>query len=151
MKFNWGTGIAVVYGLFAFTMVAFVLRSRAYDPGLVSKDYYKLDLNYQAHLDKKHNSAALEVGLKTQYDQTKQVIRLQFPPAAGTPSGKVKCFRSSTVRDDLFLDIKTNAEGIMEIPAEHLARGLWNIEVDWQGNNVPFYHEAKLTVLSVEF
>jgi len=151
MKFNWGTGIALVYGLFAVTMVAFVLRSRAHDPGLVSKDYYNLDLNYQAHLDKRHNAAALEVGLKTQYDADKQVIRLQFPSKAGVPAGKIKCFRSSTVRDDMFLDIKTDPTGIMEIPAERLATGLWNIEVDWQGNNVPYFHETVVTVLSFEF
>lgn len=137
----------MVYGLFAVTMVAFVLRSRTYDPGLVSKDYYDLDLNYQAHLDKKHNAAALEVDMKTQYDKAKQVIRLQFPLAAGAPTGKVKCFRSSTVRDDMFLDIKTDAAGIMEIPAERLATGLWNIEVDWQGNNVLYFHETVVTVI----
>ena len=147
MKLNWGTGIALVYGLFALTMIAVVIRSRSHDPGLVSKDYYNLDLNYQAHLDKKHNAAALEVGLQAQFDLAKQVIRLQFPAAAGQPSGKIKCFRSSTVRDDMFLDIKTDANGVMEIPAARLATGLWNIEADWQGNSVPFFHEAMVTVI----
>jgi len=148
MKFNWGTGIALVYSLFALTMIAMVIRSRSYDPGLVSKDYYNLDLNYQAHLDKKHNSAALELGLQARFDQQKQVIRLQFPSVAGTPSGKIKCFRSSTVRDDLFLEIKTDANGIMEIPTGHLATGLWNLEVDWQGGNkVPYFNEAMITVI----
>lgn len=147
MKFNWGTGIALVYGLFALTMIAVVIRSRSHDPGLVSKDYYNLDLNYQAHLDKKHNAAALEAGLLANFDRTKQVIRLQFPAVAGIPSGKIKCFRSSTVRDDLFLDIKTDPNGIMEIPTERLAAGLWNIEVDWKGNNVPYFHATVVTVI----
>ena len=83
MKFNWGTGIILVYAIFATVMVSAVIRSRKYDPGLMQKDYYNLDLNYQAHLDKKHNAAALEVGLQAQFDLAKQVIRLQFPAAAG--------------------------------------------------------------------
>ena len=147
MKFNWGTGIALVYGLFAVTMVAFVLRSRSHDPGLVSKDYYSLDLNYQDHIDKKHNTARLEVGVTTEYDAVRQVIRLRFPKAAGTPTGKVKCYRSSTVHDDMFLDIKTGAEGFMEIPAGQLVPGRWHLEVDWQAQNTPYYSEAVVTVI----
>jgi len=145
MKFNWGTGIALVYGLFALTMIAFVIRSRSHDPGLVSKNYYDLDLNYQAHLDKKHNAAGLEIGLKAQYDRDRQVFRLQFPAEAGKPTGKIKCYRSATVHDDMLLDIQTNAEGIMEIPANRMATGLWRLEVDWQGNGTPYFHEAIVT------
>ena len=65
MKFNWGTGIALVYGAFALIMVGVVIRSRQYDPGLVSKDYYNLDLNYQEHFDKKQNAANLAQALGT--------------------------------------------------------------------------------------
>ncbi|MFN0013974.1 MAG: FixH family protein [Saprospiraceae bacterium] len=146
MKINWGTGIALVYGLFALTMVAVVIRSRSHDPGLVSQDYYNLDLNYQAHIDKKHNAAALKTGLTTEFDRIRQVVRLRFPAEAGMPSGKIKCFRSSTTRDDMFLDIKTDATGIMEIPTESLATGLWNIEVDWQAHNKSYFHEALITI-----
>jgi nitrogen fixation protein FixH len=147
MKFNWGTGIALVYGLFAVTMIAVVLRSRSHDPGLVSKDYYNLDLNYQDHMDKKHNTARLDVGVQAEYDAVKQVIRLRFPEVAGAPTGKVKCFRSSTVRDDLFLDIKTGAEGFMEIPADRLVPGRWHIEVDWQAQSTPYFNEAVVMVI----
>ena len=59
MKFNFGTGIALVYGIFAVGMVTMVIISRGEDPGLVQKDYYNLDLNYQAHLTGKQNTAAL--------------------------------------------------------------------------------------------
>ena len=52
MKFNWGTGIALAYGLFALGMVGAVFASRKHDPGLMQKNYYELDLNYQARMDK---------------------------------------------------------------------------------------------------
>ena len=59
MKLNWGTGIAMVYITFAVSMVGVVFASRKHDPGLVQKDYYELDLNYQDRLERKQHAAAL--------------------------------------------------------------------------------------------
>ena len=147
MKLNWGTGIALVYGLFALTMVAAVLKSRTYNPGLVDKDYYKLDLNYQQHLEKKQNAARLSQGLQVRFDAAKQVIRLEFPANLGTPVGSVKCFRSSTVNDDRLLKIEANPEGFMDIPTSELATGLWNLEVDWQAKGTAYFNSALVTII----
>ncbi|MBK6930327.1 MAG: FixH family protein [Saprospirales bacterium] len=146
MKFNWGTGIALVYGLFALTMIAVVIRSRSYDPGLVQKDYYNLDLNYQDHLEKKQNAALLKSGLKIGYDAVKQVIRVQFPTETGQPDGFIKCYRPSTVKDDMRLKIQTGPEGQMEIPAAQLPAGLWRLEVDWRASGIQYFNEAIVTV-----
>lgn len=146
MKFNWGTGIAFVYGAFALIMVGVVIRSRQYDPGLVSKDYYNLDLNYQEHFDKKQNAANLPQALEVRYDAVNNVIRLQFPANTGTPGGGIKCYRSATVNDDFNVVIQTNPDGSMEIPATHLTNGLWHLEIDWQANGTKYFNEAIVTV-----
>lgn len=147
MKLNWGTGIALVYGLFALTMVSVVVLSRSHDPGLVDKNYYDLDLNYQQHFEKKQNAAKLAEPLKVQFDAASQVIRIEFPKGIGTPLGSVKCFRSSTVKDDMLLEIRTNPDGNMEIPAEKLPTGLWNLEVDWQADGTTYFNSALITVI----
>ena len=147
MKFNWGTGIALVYGLFALTMIAFVIRSRSYDPGLVANDYYQLDLNYQEHYDKKQNAAHLKTPVNVRFDAAKQVIRLQFPENLGTPAGSIKCFRPSTVKDDLLLKINAASGNQMEIPAGEMAPGIWNLEVDWQAGGAKYFNTAVVTVI----
>ena len=147
MKLNWGTGIALVYGLFALTMIGVVIRSQSYDPGLVSKDYYNLDMNYQEHLDKKQNAANLKESVTVRFDAVKQVIRVQFPASLGTPAGSVKYFRMDTVKDDQNLKIRTDQAGIMEIPASQLTAGLWSLEIDWQANGTKFFNEAMVTVI----
>jgi len=146
MKLNWGTSIALVYGLFALIMITMVLLSKQYDPGLVSKDYYNLDLNYQEHFTKKQNSANLNKGLQVQFDAVNQVIRLQFPANIGAPAGFIKCFRSATVKDDLNLKINTNSEGQMEIPAQQLVNGVWHVEVDWQAAGTKYFNDATITI-----
>lgn len=147
MKFNWGTGIALVYGTFALIMVGVVFLSRQHDPGLVSKDYYNLDLNYQEHMDKKQNTANLSEALEIRYDAIRKVIRLKFPTNAGTPAGAIKAYRSASVQDDFNLDVKTGPEGVMEIPAGQLTKGLWHLEVDWQANGTKYFNEAIVTVI----
>ncbi|MCC6460501.1 MAG: FixH family protein [Saprospiraceae bacterium] len=146
MKFNWGTGIALVYGLFALSMIAMVVRSRQHDPGLVSKDYYNLDLNYQAHLEKKQNAARLSAGPQVQYNAAEQVIYLSFPADLGPAAGTVKCFRAAVVKDDFVVDIQTGPDGQMRIPAAALNKGLWHFEMDWQAQGVPYFNEAVVSI-----
>ncbi len=142
MKLHWGTAIALFYSAFVLTMLLFVFRSCAHDPGLVSKNYYELDLNYQAHLEKKQNAAALRTPVVGRYDAPKAAFVLLFPAQAGKPTGKVKCFRAATTRDDRWLEIQTNEDGVMEIPAADFAPGRWHIEADWRGNDgKPYFHE----------
>lgn len=148
MKFNWGTGIALVYGAFAVIMVTVVIVSKQHDPGLVSKDYYTLDLNYQERMDKKQNAVNLTNALQVHFDAKRKVIRLQFPAEIGTPAGSVKCSRPASTLDDFSLDVKTGPDGLMEIPADKLTNGLWHIEVDWQANGVKYFNESKITVIN---
>ncbi len=146
MKLNWGTGITIVYSLFALSMVAAVVQSRKHDPGLVQKDYYNLDLNYQDHLEKKQNTARLPEAVKVQYQATEQSIYVQFPANAGVPSGSVKCYRAATVKDDVTRPINVRADGQMVIPAAGMTKGLWHLDIDWQANGVKYFQELTLTV-----
>lgn len=146
MKFNWGNGIALVYGLFALTMIFTVIRTRSYDPGLVQNDYYNLDLNYQERLEKKQNTARLPEGIQVRFDAVAQVVRVQFPVAAGAPIGSVKCYRSMTVKDDMLLEVNANSDGQMVIPADRMASGLWHLEVDWQAGGTKYFQEATVTI-----
>jgi len=147
MRLNWGTGIALVYGIFALTMVAVVIQSRSHNPVLVDENYYSLDLNYQQHLEKKQNAAKLSEKLQVRFDAAQQLIRLQFPAALGRPAGSVKCFRSSTVKDDMLLEIQVNPDGLMEIPTGRLATGLWYLEIDWQAQGTGYFNSTRITII----
>ncbi len=137
----------MVYGLFALTMIAVVIRSRSHDPGLVEKNYYQLDLNYQEHFEKKQNAARLQHPLTVRFEAATQLIRLQFPAELGAPSGSIKCYRASTTRDDQRLDIRADQSGQMSIPAEKMTPGIWQLEVDWQANGAKYFNATTVTVI----
>ncbi|MGI9160198.1 MAG: FixH family protein [Saprospiraceae bacterium] len=146
MKFNWGTGIAIVYSLFVFGMLGAVFASRSHDPGLVQKDYYSLDINYQDRLDRKQNAALLGDRLRIGYEAAQGVIAIQFSPELGAPTGQVKLFRSATLTDDRTLKLAPDARGRMEIPASSLQQGVWNLEMEWEAGGKKYFNDVQLTV-----
>jgi nitrogen fixation protein FixH len=131
MKFNWGTGIVIFYIFFAASMIAAVVATTRHPPQLVQKDYYALDLNYQAHLEKKQNAAALPAPPQVHFSDDQQVLRVKFPEGMTVAQGTAKCYRSATTRDDVVLKME-NCSAV-EIPAAKLAAGRWHIELDWEG------------------
>lgn len=146
MKFNWGTGIALAYGAFALTMVGLVIASRQYDPNLVANDYYNLDLNYQARLVQKQNTASLKELPAARFEAAQKTIVLQFPSGMVVTGGKAKFFRSSTLGDDFTQKIETTPDGVQEIPAAKLPSGRWHVELDWEAGGKPFFYETTLVV-----
>ena len=139
MKLNWGTSIAIVYGLFAITMVGFVIKSKSMDHSLVVDDYYAKDLAYQQQYDKLTNSQALANDLKI--NKIADGVQLLFPAETQQPSGEILFYRADDKSKDFSLKIATDAQGQQLVPTEKLTPGRWTVKVDWQAGGKPFYKE----------
>jgi FixH len=143
MKWNFGTGIAVVYSIFALSMLTAAIRSTYYNVGLVKKDYYADDLNYQQHFNKMQNEKGSAERLKMGLD-TEGSLVLQFPKTQTPPNGIITFFRASKVGIDQTFDLKTNADNTMVIPTKTMLRGAWKIQIDWRANGTAFYREENI-------
>jgi nitrogen fixation protein FixH len=143
MKWNFGTGIAVVYSIFALSMLTAAIRSTHYDVGLVKKDYYADDLAYQQHFDKVQSEKTSGERLKTSWDTEGSLI-LQFPKTQTPPKGTITFFRPSKMGIDQTFDLKTNADNSMIIPTKAMLRGAWKIQIDWTANGTAFYREENI-------
>ena len=144
MKFNWGTGIALFYGIFALSMVGVVFASRRHDPGLMQKNYYDLDLNYQARLDKKQNAANLAELPTVRFDASVKIVGVNFPTGMNASSGSAKLYRSATTRDDF--SVKIENANPLEIPAANMASGRWHVELDWEADGKAYFYESVVVV-----
>lgn len=145
MKLNWGTGIALVYGTFVLAMTGLVFASRKHDPGLVQKDYYNLDLHYQAHIEKKQNAAALPLLPAVQFREANKTVAIQFPSGMNVTDGTARFYRPATTGDDFTVDIK-NAD-LLEVPAGNLAAGRWYVEFDWEAGGKKYFWETTVNVI----
>lgn len=145
MKWNFGTGIAAVYSIFALSMLTAVIRSTHYDVGLVKKDYYADDLNYQQQFNKiqneKRSVERLNIGQNTEGS-----VVLTFPKTQTPPNGTITFFRPSKVGIDQTLALKTNADNTMIVPTKAMMRGVWKIQIDWTANGTAFYREENITL-----
>ena len=139
MKFNWGTGIALFYTIFAAVLIFAVIKSTSYDNSLVSDQYYADDLKYQEHYVKLVNSKALTEDLKIVRGKTD--VTLTFPAEVGVVQGEIVFFCPSDSKQDFTLPVRPDAERRQNVPIEGLKPGLWKVKVDWQANGKTHYKE----------
>ena len=67
MKFNWGTGIVLSFVAFIIFILYFVYLASTdnkADHDLVTKEYYKEELNYQKEIDAGNNAQPYAASIK---------------------------------------------------------------------------------------
>lgn len=144
MKWNWGTGIALVYTLFVVTMVGMVVYSKTLDNSLVVDNYYEEDIAYQQHIDKLQNAASLPADLRIEL--VDQSVDLVFPPDMKDITGKVSFYRADDKSLDFAVDVQVGKDNTMRISTANILPGKWEIKVDWFGDGRPFYKEQAVYV-----
>ncbi|MFZ4634284.1 MAG: FixH family protein [Saprospiraceae bacterium] len=144
---NWGYGIAIVYGIFVAGMLGAVIASTQHDPGLISKNYYDLDLHYQAHFDKKQHTADLATALTAAFDAGQRELVLVFPDSMPVQRGSIQFRRTSTTKDDFLFPIPAVAGGgELRIPAAHMAPGRWLMDIEWESEGKGYFYATSIAV-----
>ncbi|MEL6721330.1 MAG: FixH family protein [Bacteroidota bacterium] len=146
MKFNFGTGIAIFYTIFAATMVYFVFKSTQYDHSLVREDYYKGDLEYQQHYNKLYNTKMLDGEIVVQHQSDKKRLLLSFPEELEKINGNATFFRPSNSGQDIQVALATDENLRQSISTASLQSGRWKIKLDWTSNGKPYYKEIDLVL-----
>ena len=146
MKFNWGTGIFLFYTFFVGSLIFQVYKSTQYNNHLVVENYYEEDLAYQKKYEKQANSLNLKQSLSIRYDQSNGVVVFQFPEEFQQVKGNILFYRASDKDKDLKLPIQLNEVGQMSINAHKFQAGNWSIQVDWVGDNKPFFDEKTIFI-----
>jgi nitrogen fixation protein FixH len=146
MKFNWGTGIALFYTVFALSMIVMAVKSFGYDHSLVQENYYQADLDYQQQYDKisnanqsnllriKHRAGASEVTLEA------------LPHLKEAVSGTILFFRPSNKYLDFKIPIQLDTVGQQFVPVDELTPGRWRVKVDYQVGEKAYYTEIDLVL-----
>ena len=143
MKLNWGTGIAIFYGLFMIVMITFVVKARNVDHSLVVDNYYEEDIAYQQHLDKVANSKSLDVDL-TIAKGDDESVDFTFPDLGHSISGEAWFYRPNDNSKDFTIEVRPDNNGHFGVNTGHLVSGLWRVKVEWEAGGVKYYKEQEL-------
>lgn len=146
MKMNWGTGLAIVLGLFIVFILYFVIRISTedkYDYDLVTEEYYKKELVFQKEMDDETNSNSLENNITGK--KIAQGWLLTFPKNIDYSkiTGTVTLYRPSNKKLDFQIPlILSNSE--MIIPDERLVPGRWNTIVQWNYDGEDYLYKNEI-------
>lgn len=148
MKFNWGTGIVIAFGLFMIFILSFVYKvqsNQKYDNELVTKDYYKKEATVQGDIEKQENANALTN--KVTIENTAEGVKIQFPADFDYSkiNGKVSLYRPSSQKLDFEIPISLSSPHLL-IPKSNLAGGLWDISIDWEYDGVKYLNKDSFRI-----
>jgi len=146
IKFNWGTGIALVYIAFAIGMGTLVYICVKQNIELVRDDYYTQEIHYQQRIQQKANTASLIQRLEISYDRANALVDVRFPEALrNTSSVMLHMYRP----DDGTLDkttTQTLSNNAVQVNTKGMKQGLWRLEMTWSCNGKEYYQETVLNL-----
>lgn len=147
MKLNWGNGIVLAFVLFIGFILYFVVRMSLQDRArhdLVTEDYYKKELGYQADLDAVNLARELKAVLRV--ERTAQGLWVHFPEGYEPRAigGSVSLYRPSNRLLDRDFPLVLEAPALL-IPDGELVAGRWDLTVRWQYGDRKFMHKQQLT------
>lgn len=142
---NFGHKIGIFYGLFVIFMITLVvLCVKQKDISLVSNDYYKKEIAYQAEIEKHRNTEQLVQPVQITYAGDKQQVSVVFPEDQKGAMGKIQFYRPSDAKKDFSLDLALQEDMAQTIPVNHLTKGLWVVKIEWEKAGKAYLKEEKI-------
>jgi hypothetical protein len=143
---SWSIRITILYLGFVGLILTLVMMSMNQKVDLVSKDYYKQELNYQSRINAIQNADG--AGGNLVLTQEKSKITIEFPPslAGKITGGEITFFRPSDSSQDKKFNLQVTADGKEEIKTSQLQKGFYKIMISAFADGKEFYFEESITV-----
>jgi hypothetical protein len=146
MKFNWGTGIVLAFVLFISFIGFLVIKmntNQIYQHDLVTEDYYKKELEFQQKIDNAAAAVAMDYSIVVK--QQAEGLLISFPESLkdNQVKGSVYLYNPANKKLDFTTPIRLK-QSQMLIPSKFLVQGRWDVEINWNSKNLPYYYKTKL-------
>lgn len=127
---NWGKGIIVALSLFVGFILFLVITLMRQDVDLVSEDYYKQEIDYEARIQKEQNG--LNNAAKIKIVNQKSFIIIQLPDSIDLTNVLVNLKRPN----DEKLDKSFKIEGTKTfmLPKASLEKGKYDLTIEYTIN-----------------
>ncbi|MBP6090235.1 MAG: FixH family protein [Crocinitomicaceae bacterium] len=124
---NWGKGIIVALALFVGFILFLVITLMRQDVDLVSEDYYKQEIDYEARIQKEQNG--LNSAAKIKIVDQKSFVIIQLPDSIALTNVLVNLKRPN----DEKLDKSFKIEGTKTfmLPKASLEKGKYDLTIEY--------------------
>ena len=122
ITFNWGTGIAAVYTVFALATTGFVTFAMSQRVDLVSSDYYAQSLRQDQRIAAERNAGLLEPAPSVVLTGSGQAM-LSLPSDQAGAAGAITWYRPSDPKADRTTTLALDRDGRQQLPLSGLMAG----------------------------
>lgn len=150
MTINFGHKVMLGFCAFAGMMIYLVFQCMNTKFDLVSKEYYKDELQYQQVID--GITRANHLSRKATVAQVNNNIVIQLPAEmkqAGV-TGTVWFYCANNAQKDQQLPLQVNSNATQTISSSQFIPGNYTVKFSWKQNDQLYYSEAPLTISSVQ-
>jgi len=146
IRFTFFHGILVAIIAPIILLTIFIIFSKYNTFGLVEKDYYQKELNYQSQIDREARTNQLSQNVKI-FTVDLGVV-LQFPSIFSPEdiSGNIFFFRPSDLNMDINFQINLSNDGSQIIHKTLLQTGAWIVKIYWKNNQIEYYTEKRIFI-----
>ena len=144
LRWNWGTGVGVVYAVFAMATGAVVAFSMREHVDLVSNDYYDQSIRLDERRQAEARATLLGSAFTIAVEPDRREVIVQWPRGMQIESGTLTFYRPSDASADRHLSIGPGADGRQMVSIADLVPGKWMIQVEWRAGGLGYYAEREI-------
>jgi len=141
---SWGKWIIVAFVLFAGFIATLVTVCMKQDVSLVSKDYYKDELNYQEQIVRMNNVNQLPT--KPVIQRSGDYIVVDFHQLRDVENGKLNLFSPSDPRKDKTFKLSSVTTVPQQFSISDIAKGMYRARMQWNMHGKEYYLETIITI-----
>lgn len=141
---NWGKWIIVAFVLFVAFIATLVTVCMRQDVDLVSKDYYKEELEYQEQIVRIANTNQLES--KPVIQRTQEYLEVNFIQFKEIERGHIQLFNPSDPKKDKTFILKPSDTGKQIFAINDVAKGMYRARMQWLMNGKEYYLETIVNI-----
>jgi hypothetical protein len=144
MKLNFSSYIIFAFIAFGAFIVTLVVKTFAFKPELVSKNYYEEELQYQHTINSKDNVTRDSMHVKLDFSNNQ--VLLEFPEKTNDIKGSIHLLRPSDESLDRHIPIVLNKKNCLLIPTSNIQQGLYLLKIKWTSNGVEYFQEQNISI-----
>src|SRR5687768_3459403 len=142
---NWGKSIILAFVLFAAFLVTLVTVCMRQDISLVTREYYKEELDYQAQINRIAHTTTLSEKPTIQVESG-DIIKVRYVDFPSLERGELHLFRPSDPEMDKQFDLRSSAEELQYFSTSGMGKGMYRARMKWTMNGEEFYIEQMITL-----
>ena len=141
---NWGKSIIVAFILFGAFLAILVTVCMRQDINLVTREYYKEELDYQTQINRVVHTAMLAEKPSIQVESG--LIKIYYTDFNSMERGELHLFRPSDPSMDKKVNLPKGREAVQYFSTRGMERGMYRARMKWTMNGKEFYFEQVINL-----